>query len=430
MAFSLNTTAQSLEAWWVQLSHFPWRTTAHMLRERFREDRLGVTASSLTFTTLLALVPFFTVALAVFAAFPIFGKMQQMLQRWLIDSLVPDSISRPVLGYLTQFAAKAGGLGAAGFSILMVTALALILTIDRTLNGIWRVRRLRPLGQRVLIYWAAMTLGPLVLAASLALTAAIAGAASRELGATLPGGARLLLDAIEFLLLAAGVAAMYRYVPNTQVHWRDAWAGSLFVSLAMELAKKGLGLYLAKVPTYSVIYGTFATLPILLLWIYVAWVIVLLGAVVAAYLPSLLAGVARRADGQGWPFLLAVEALQQLHGARGQATHGLTAEQLAQRLRVEVLQLAPVLDALVSLDWVVQVNEAAAGAPDAADARYVLLADPATTHMEPMVQRLLLTRTEALERFWSHTGLEVLRLADVLERPQAPGMLPQSLLKR
>ncbi len=430
MAFSLNTTAQSLEAWWVQLSHFPWRTTAHMLRERFREDRLGVTASSLTFTTLLALVPFFTVALAVFAAFPIFGKMQQMLQRWLIDSLVPDSISRPVLGYLTQFAAKAGGLGAAGFSILMLTALALILTIDRTLNGIWRVRRLRPLGQRVLIYWAAMTLGPLVLAASLALTTAIAGAASRELGATLPGGARLLLDTIEFLLLAAGVAAMYRYVPNTQVHWRDAWAGSLFVSLAMELAKKGLGLYLAKVPTYSVIYGTFATLPILLLWIYVAWVIVLLGAVVAAYLPSLLAGVARRAGGQGWPFLLAVEALQQLHGARGQATHGLTAEQLAQRLRVEVLQLAPVLDALVSLDWVVQVNEAAAGAPDAADARYVLLADPATTHMEPLVQRLLLTRTEALERFWSHTGMEMLRLADVLERPQAPGMLPQSLLKR
>jgi len=430
MAFSLNATAQSLEAWWVQLSHFPWRTTAHMLRERFREDRLGVTASSLTFTTLRALVPFFTVALAVFAAFPIFGKMQLMLQRWAIDSLVPDSISRPVMSYLTQFAAKAGGLGAAGFSILMVTALALILTIDRTLNGIWRVRRLRPLGQRVLIYWAAITLGPLVLAASLALTTSIAGAASRGLGATLPGGARLLLDAIEFLLLAAGVAAMYRYVPNTQVHWRDAWAGSLFVSLGMELAKKGLGLYLASVPTYSVIYGTFATLPILLLWIYVAWVIVLLGAVVAAYLPSLLAGVARRAGGQGWAFLLAVEALQQLHGARGQSTHGLTALQLAQLLRVEVLQLEPVLDALTALDWVVQVNETAAGAPDTADARYVLLADPATTHMEPLVQRLLLTRNEALERFWGNTGLEVLKLADVLERPQAVGMPPQSLLKK
>ncbi|WP_404299930.1 YihY family inner membrane protein [Alicycliphilus denitrificans] len=422
--------AQRLETWLVQLSHFPWRTTAHMLRERFREDRLGITASSLTFTTLLALVPFFTVALAVFAAFPIFGKMEQMLQRWLIDSLVPDSISRPVLGYLTQFSAKASGLGVAGFSVLMLTALALILTIDRTLNTIWRVRRLRPLGQRVLIYWAAITLGPLVLAASLALSASIAGAASRGLGATLPGGARLLLDAIEFLLLAAGVAAMYRYVPNTQVHWRDAWAGSLFVSVGMELAKKGLGLYLASVPTYSVIYGTFATLPILLLWIYVAWVIVLLGAVVAAYLPSLLAGVARHAGGQGWPFLLAVEALQQLHGARGQAAHGLTAVQLAQLLRVDVLQLEPVLDALKGLDWVVQVNEAAAGAPDSVDARYLLLADPATTHMEPLVQRLLLTRSAPLARFWAHTGLEVLRLADVLEPPVALGVMSDELLKK
>lgn len=408
--------AQRIEAWIAQLSHFPWRTTAHMLRERFREDRLGLTASSLTFTTLLALVPFFTVALAVFSAFPIFGQMQQVLQRWLVDSLVPDSISRPVLGYLTQFSAKASGLGMAGFSVLMLTALALILTIDRTLNTIWRVRRLRPLGQRVLIYWAAITLGPLVLAASLALTTSMASAASRGLGATLPGGTRLLLDSIEFLVLAAGVAAMYRYVPNTQVHWRYAWAGGLFVSVGMELAKKGLALYLASVPTYSVLYGTFATLPILLLWIYVAWVIVLLGAVVAAYLPSLLAGVARPAGGQGWTFLLAVEVLQQLYGARGQPGHGLTAAQLAQLLRVDVLQLEPVLDVLMGMGWVVQVNETAAGAPGSADARHLLLADPATTAMEPLVQRLLLERTGPLERFWANTGLEVLKLADVLER--------------
>ena len=95
-----------------------------------------------------------------------------------------------------------------------------------------------------------------------------------------------------------------------------------------------------------------------------------------------------------------------------------------------MLQLEPVLDALTALDWVVQVNEAATGAPGSVDARYVLLADPATTHMEPLVQRLLLTRTEALERFWGHTGLEVLRLADVLERPQVLASPPQSLLKK
>ena len=400
----------------MQLSHFPWRTTALTLRERFREDRLGLTASSLTFTTLLALVPFVTVALAVFTAFPIFGTMQLVLQRWLVDSLVPDSISRPVLGYLTQFAAKASGLGVAGFSILMATALALILTIDRTLNNIWRVRRLRPLGQRVLIYWAALTLGPLVLAASLALTTSMASAASRGIGDTLPGSARLLFDAIEFLVLAGGMAALYRYVPNTQVQWRHAWAGGVFVSVGMEVAKKALSLYLASVPTYSVLYGTFATLPILLLWIYVAWVIVLLGAVVAAYLPSLLAGVARSAGGQGWLFLLAVEALQRLHAARAEAAHGLTAAQLALLLRVDALQLEPVLDTLTGLGWVAQLNEAATGAPDAADARYVLLADPAATPMEPLVQRLLVERAEALGRFWGQTGMEVLTLADVLPR--------------
>jgi membrane protein len=108
------------------------------------------------------------------------------------------------------------------------------------------------------------------------------------------------------------MAALYHYVPNTQVNWRHAWAGGLFVAVCIELAKKVLALYLGKVPTYSAVYGTFATLPILLVWIYVAWVIVLLGAVVAAYLPSLLAGVARRGTATGLDFQLAVEVLQQL----------------------------------------------------------------------------------------------------------------------
>ena len=235
-----------------ELSHFPWKTTAQTYRERFREDHLGLTASSLTFTTILALVPFFTVALAVFTAFPIFGKLQDALQVWLVFCLLPDSISRQVLGYLTQFAAKASSLGVAGFSILLATALALILTIDRTLNDIWRVQRLRPLGQRVLIYWAAITLGPVVLAASLALTSYVMSA-SGGLVRAVPDGVRLLFDSIEFFVLASGMAALYHYVPNTPVKWRHAWAGGLFVAVCIELAKKVLALYLGKVPTYSVV---------------------------------------------------------------------------------------------------------------------------------------------------------------------------------
>ena len=397
-----------------ELSHFPWKTTAQTLRERFREDHLGLTASSLTFTTILALVPFFTVALAVFTAFPIFGKLQDALQGWLVSSLVPDSISRQVLGYLTQFASKASSLGAAGFSILLATALALILTIDRTLNDIWRVQRLRPLGQRVLIYWAAITLGPLLMGASLALTSYVMSA-SGGLVKRLPDGVQLLFDSIQFVVLAGGMAALYHYVPNTPVKWRHAWTGGLFVAVCIELAKKVLAVYLGKVPTYSVVYGAFATLPILLVWIYVAWVIVLLGAVVTAYLPSLLAGVARRGTVAGWTFQLAVEVLQQLHRVRHQPLKGLRPSQLAQLLRVDGLQLAPVLEALTALDWVGQVNDAAVGEADVHESRYVLLANPGVTPLAPLVQRLLLERSESLQPLWSKARLEGLLLEDVLQ---------------
>lgn len=418
MAFSLQAVASRVESLAVELSNFPWRTTAQTLRERYREDHLGLTASSLTFTTVLALVPFFTVALAVFTAFPIFGKLQVALQSWLVSSLVPDSISRQVLGYLNQFAAKASGLGVAGFSIVMATALALILTIDRTLNDIWRVQRLRPLGQRVLIYWAAMTLGPLLLGASLALTSYVMSA-SGGLVRRLPDGVQLLFNSIQFVVLAGGMAALYHYVPNTPVKWRHAWAGGLFVSVCIEMAKKVLALYLGSVPTYSVVYGAFATLPILLVWIYVAWVIVLLGAVVTAYLPSLLAGVARRGTVAGWTFQLAVEVLQQLHAVRHQPVKGLRPSQLAQLLRVDVLQLAPVLEALTALDWVGQVNDAAQGASDVPEPRCVLLASPGATPLAPLVQRLLLERSATLAPLWSHARLDGLLLQDVLEAGDA-----------
>ncbi len=409
MPLSLQNVVQRGEALIAELSRFPWRTTAHTLRERFREDRLGLTASSLTFTTILALVPFVTVALAVFTAFPIFGKVQEVLQRWLIDSLVPDTIARQVLGYITQFAAKASRLGVVGFSVLLVTALMLILTIDRTLNNIWRVRRLRPLGQRVLIYWTALTLGPLVLGASLALTSYVMSA-SRGLVDALPGGVRLVFDSIEFFVLAAGMAGLYHYVPNTQVKWQHAWAGGIFVSIGMELAKKALALYLAQVPTYSAVYGTFATLPILLVWIYVAWVIVLLGAVVAAYLPSLLSGVARRGEAYGWHFQLALEVLQQLQRARLTQARGRSMEELVYALRVDALQLEPVLEVLLALDWIGLLVEPANGQP----ARYVLLIDIQDTPVEPLVKRLLLPLSGTTTGFWAGARLDAVRLADVL----------------
>jgi membrane protein len=398
-----------VRALWRDTLQFPWRNTALTLRERFREDRLGITASSLTFTTTISLVPLFTVALAIFSAFPMFARLQDTLQRWLIQSLVPDNIAKQVLSYLNQFASKAGQMGWAGALVLLVTALALILTIDRKLNDIWRVRQSRPLTQRVLVYWALLTLGPLLLAGSLAATS-YALTASRGVVSNLPGGVRFFIESVQLALVTGGMAALYRYVPNTQVRWTHALLGGLFVATGLELAKKVLAWYLAQVPTYSVVYGAFATVPILLVWFYVAWVIVLLGAVVAAYLPSLLSGIARRGDQPGWNFQLALEVLEQLYRVRHGAPRGMGLETLAQVLRVQALQLEAPVAALVALDWLGRLDEDGE--------RYVLLIDPAQTALTPLVERLLIVRETSTLRFWHESHCAQLTVAQVLaEQP-------------
>lgn len=391
------------------LSHFPWRDTAITLRNRFREDHMGLTASSLTFTTSIALVPFFTVALAIFTAFPMFAKLQGSLQVWLVESLIPDNISRQVLGYLTQFSRQASKLGVAGLAVLVVTAVAMILTIDRTFNGIWRVRNPRPFAQRVLIYWAAVTLGPAFLGASLAATSYLLPFARNGMAG--PSDVwPLLLDSLEFVALAGGMAALYHYMPNTYVKWAHAWTGGLFVAVGIALAKKILAIYLSMVPTYSVVYGAFATLPILLIWIYVAWIIVLMGAVIAAYLPSLLAGVGRRASAHGWRFQLALELLQQLDTTRSSLPQGQRATDLAQSLRVDSLELEQPLEALIRLHWVGQLADAEGDN----EPRYVLLVDPDRTPLEPLVDELLLDKTDATLKLRSLAGWGQTRLREVL----------------
>ena len=165
-------------------------------------------------------------------------------------------------------------------------------------------------------------------------------------------------------------------------------------------------------------------MPILLIWIYVAWVIVLLGAVVAAYLPSLLAGVARLPLAQSWDFQLALECLRALNLMRYQPEKGLYLHQLATRLQVEDVQLHRALDVLCQLDWVgavVDVDErrTSTGATESQhDMRYVLLIEPAQTLAAPLVSALMLDRNEATEPLWWHSGLDQIALIALLERRQ------------
>ena len=402
-----------VDAIWRQVLAFPWRNTASTLRERFSEDRLGVTAGSLTFTTTIALVPLFTVALAIFSAFPMFARMEEALHEWLFKGLIPDDIALQVSTYLLQFSSKAGQMGWAGALVLLVSALAMILTIDEKLNEIWRVRRLRPFAQRVLVYWGLLTLGPLLAGLSLTVSSYALSVSQGWVVGTYPAFLALL-DVLEFGALVLAIAALYHYVPNAYVRWSHAFWGGLFVAVAFDLAKRLLAWYLATVPTYSVIYGTFATLPILLIWLYLVWVIVLLGAVVAAYLPSLLAGVARRGDTPGWAFQLALEALAELCADRRQGGRGLPLEQLAKKLKVDDLQLEPPIDTLLELDWIGKLAEG--------EARYVLLIDPAVTPAGPLIERLLLPAEPSTQSVWLSSQWPSASLAVLLDA--TAGSLP------
>lgn len=376
-----------------ELLAWPWLQTLHTFRQRFREEKLGLTAGSLTFTTLISLVPLLTVMLAVFTAFPIFASFQSALEQYFLKSLIPPNIAKPVLASLTQFAAKANKLGAVGLVVLGVTALALMLTIDRTLNAIWRVRRPRPMAQRVLVYWAALTLGPLLLGGSLTLTS-YAVSVGQGLFTKMPGNLAALLGWVDIVLLGLAMAGLFHYVPNTHVRWRHALIGGVFVSVGFSLAKSLLAWYVKQVPTYSTLYGAFATVPVFLVWVYLGWVIVLLGAILAANTPSLTGRLHLRPDTPGQPMALALEVVRELWRVREAGQRGLTHLALAGALRVDPLQLAPVVDKLQALDWVGLLEE------DGAQ-RLVLLCAPERMLAEPLLNAFLAERQGLLANLWA-----------------------------
>ncbi|WP_082536692.1 MULTISPECIES: YihY family inner membrane protein [unclassified Roseateles] len=376
-----------------ELLAWPWLQTLQTFHQRFREEKLGLTAGSLTFTTLISLVPLLTVMLAIFTAFPIFSSLQAALEQYFLKSLIPPNIAKPVLASLTQFAAKANKLGAVGLVVLGVTALALMLTIDRTLNAIWRVKRPRPMAQRVLVYWAALTLGPLLLGGSLTLTS-YAVSVGQGLITKMPGNLAALLGGVDIVLLGLAMAGLFHYVPNTHVRWRHALLGGAFVSLGFALAKSLLAWYVKQVPTFSTLYGAFATVPVFLVWVYLGWVIVLLGAILAANTPSLTGRLHLRPDVPGQPMRMALEVLRELWRVREAGQQGLSHLALASVLRIDPLQLSPVLDKLLAMDWIGRLEEEGAQ-------RLVLLCAPERAAAAPLLAAFLAQREGLLGNLWA-----------------------------
>ncbi|RZL05996.1 MAG: YihY family inner membrane protein [Rubrivivax sp.] len=239
--------------------------------------------------------------------------------------------------------------------------------------------------------------------------------ASRGWVGEVPGGIGFLLSLIVFAMQTAGLAALYRYVPNTHVRWEHAAAGALFVSVGLELAQKVLALYLSNVPVYATVYGAFAAVPIFLIWIYVSWLIILQGAVVAAYAPSLVSRVKRWPDAPGHRFQMALAILRKLVDVQHSPQAGYTTLGLSQMLRTDPLQIEPIVETLAELGWVARLDE-----PEAEEGgRYVLLADPARTALAPLVRLLLLQADDWTGPFWHRARFDELCMADALG--QTPG---------
>src|SRR5690606_4915401 len=217
--------------------------------QRADEEKLLQVASSLTFTTVLGIVPMLAVVLSLFTAFPVFLDFRLALEDFLAHSLMPPAVSDNIMDYLNQFARQASRLTAIGGAFLVVTSLLLIMTIDKTFNDIWHVTRQRPLPQRALVYWAVVTLGPVVAGATLSATSFV-GRASMGLVRDVPALFSLAFSFVPLVLTGLGFAALFVVVPKRHVYWRDALAGGFGTAIVLALMKAAFAYYLTRFPTY------------------------------------------------------------------------------------------------------------------------------------------------------------------------------------
>jgi membrane protein len=252
------------------------------LRRRLTGVEVGRTAASLAFTTLLGLVPLFTVAFAYVSRFPLFARSQDALEAFLLGFFLPGS-GAVVRHYLTEFVAKSGELKGVSTLFVVITAVLLVWQVDREINTIWGTREPRSFARRIFVYALALTAGPALIGAAIYF---INWLIQQSIAAT-PFGAEalsLLVQPVALFVDTAVFTLIYAFVPARTVPFRLALVGGLLAAIAFETAKHGFRFYITQVPTYQVIYGALATLPLFLIWIYLSWVIVLVGAAVTATL--------------------------------------------------------------------------------------------------------------------------------------------------
>lgn len=332
------------------------RAFLHFMKKRLDHARLQQVAGNLTFTTLLALVPLLTIALAVFATFPQFGTLRTSLEAYFTQIMMPRQITNTILGYLTIFTDKAAHLSAIGAVGVLVSAIAMISMIENSFNQVWRIRKQRPIAKKVLLYLTIVILGPFILGVSLTLTSHLYMAS----GGTLrqPSFLYSAWYALLSIIWTAGAfTVMYVVIPNRTIHWREAVWGGLFAAIAFEIVKRLFTTFIIEFPTYRMIYGAMAAVPIFLLWIYLSWLITLTGAAFVASIHYLWHGRWKRVTGPGGIFLDAVEILRLLYQAKDE---GIDEASLRAQTGFGLDEIEKLLQSMLAAGWVERLRHDAA----------------------------------------------------------------------
>jgi len=246
---------------------------------RYRDDETSLAASSLAYTALLSLVPFMSVLVTVFSAMPLFEEASQQLQDFIFENFVPTT-GAVIQTYILGFVEKARGLTVTMFLAVFVTSILMMHTMEKALNRIFDSQTTGRLKIKVMVYWAVLTMGPLLVGGGIALSSLVF---KYSAFASIKG---FLIKALPVLASTLAFFLIYYIVPNRKVIWRHAIVGALFSAICFELAKKGFALYVTSIPSYQKVYGTLATIPLFLIWMFLSWNIILIGGTITATLGS------------------------------------------------------------------------------------------------------------------------------------------------
>jgi membrane protein len=368
---------------------------------RIQKAQLKQVASSLTLTTLLSIVPALAVIMAAFTAFPLFEPYRDHFEQLLAGSFLPEQYSAQILTYVKEFAEKAAGLTLFGLIGLAVSALLCIYTIDTALNNTFEVKKIRNLWQRFLIYWALLSLGPMLIVLSLAASTYVTR--MTFLG-DISEGLRWLFPIAQWAVQGLALACLYKFVPNCRVRWRDALIGGFAIAFVLTVFRWGFGIYVLK-GTYGTIYGAFAAIPVLLLWTYVMWMLLLAGAALVATLPILRAKRYRDFQREGNNFLSAFALLEILYREWKQGNPKVTDAVLAAEIGSYPEAVSLTLERLEKYNYVGKIN-------DGGDGCWVLLADVDKATLTEAFEEFCIDRKNSLlsddpvEAAWIEKGLQ------------------------